>query len=1024
MPLNIPDYHKTLSALHVGCEKPHAYFIPYQDEKTASRGLRGASRYFKSLCGDWDFRYYPSVTEVEDFTAPGFDRAGMDKLTVPKNWQMELNRGYDVPTYRNVEYPYPIDPPHVPDENPCGLYIRDFTVAEETLDGKTVYLTFEGVDSCFYVWVNGTFCAYSQVSHMISEIDVTSLLHAGNNTVAVLVLKWCDGSYLEDQDMWRMSGIFREVYLTAREKTHLVDFFIKTELNPDLSCAKLRMDVTANGSLPLTYRLLSPDGKEIDNGAYTAQGDGVIELAPLKNPALWSDEIPNLYTLLLEAPGEYIAVKVGVRRVEVRDGVVLINNQPVKARGVNRHDSHPILGHATPLEHIRRDIEIMKRHNINMVRTSHYPNDPRFLELCDEYGMYVCDEADIETHGFDYTGCRDVLTDHPDWTEAYVDRAARMLERDKNHACVIMWSVGNESGCGRNHRAESNYFRSRDPQRLIHSEDESLRNLWDKLCSEDPAVSRAAAEDDLYDVESRMYPTLEQMKQIVEKSPRPLYLCEYCHAMGNGPGDLKDYWDLMNSSDRYFGGCVWEFTDHSVFVGDNIYAAPGCTYGGDFGDPSHDGNFCVDGLVYPDRRPHTGLLELKEILKPVEVALGSDEGEVTVTSRRFFAPLNDVTMVWSVECDGKPVLSGHAVLDNKPRESKAYRLFTPGAFQGVCTLNLSFRRNTACIWAEAGYEIGTAQFRLTSEEQTFQCQSGGVVTLEETPKTYTVTDGETVYTFNRVTGMIDAVCDNGTDLLCAPMTPCVWRAPTDNDRVIKGHWQALGLDAAQIKCYSTALAARERDRVSLTADISMSNFAHLPFLHATLTYTVKAGAGLTVTADVKVRESINTTLPRFGMRLTMPEGSEQLRYFGYGPYESYEDKRLACRLSDFRTTATENFEPYVRPQENSAHAGCYFATVMSVAGHGLYFGGKDFSFSASHFSPEQLTRIPHNQELIPEKETTVIIDYRQTGIGSNSCGPDLLPQYRLDERAFSFTFRMKPAFEGDLDPFAEMRTEY
>ena len=714
----------------------------------------------------------------------------------------------------------------------------------------------------------------------------------------------------------------------------------------------------------------------------------------------------------------------GVRNIVVIDGVALINGKPVKLKGVNRHDSHPILGHATPYEHFLEDLMILKRHNVNSIRTSHYPNDPRFYELCDELGFYVCDETDIETHGFQFFKWN-LLTDDPAWEEAYVDRSARMVQRDKNRPCVIMWSVGNESGCGRNHRAQSNYFHTVDPSRLVHSEDESRYITWDNLTSEDPEVAKAAYEDDYIDVESRMYPTLEHMYEIIEKSKRPLYLCEYCHAMGNGPGDLRDYWEVMYSSDRFFGGCVWEYTDHSVAIGENIYANPGYTYGGDFGEIVHDGNFCVDGLVYPDRTPHTGLLELKEIIKPVFVKMGEQQGEVLVTSMRFFEDLSDITMVWNVECDGKSVLAGHIILDNAPRATVAHKLFDAQDFVGICTLNISFRQNKPTAWAPAGYEIGTTQFVLESADApVISHVATTAISLEETAHTFVLTDGESVYTISKTLGLVTSIVDNGTEMLLAPMAPTVWRAPTDNDRNIRHRWAEEGFATEEIKCYGVTLDKNTAEEIVVTASLSMGAAPRRPFLHTSVTYTLVAGAGLTVTCDVKVGEYVKAPLPRFGMKLVMPEGNEQLRYFGYGPHESYLDKNLACRLGDFRTTATKNFEPYVRPQENSAHASCRFASVMSVAGQGLYFTADSFSFSASHFSPAQLTKVKHNYELVPEKETTVIIDYRQAGIGSNSCGPDLLPQYRLSEKAFTFTFRVKPAFEGDLEPFAEMRTQY
>lgn len=1024
MPLGIPDYHKTLATLHDGCEKPHAYFIPYPDRAAADRGNRGASAFVKTLSGNWDFRYYESVDEVEDFLAPGFDRGAMETMPVPRSWQTMLDRGYDVPQYTNVVYPYPVDPPKVPERNPAGLYIRDFRVDASMLDGKRVYLTFEGVDSCFYLFVNGAYCAYSQVSHCTSEIDVTERLHAGSNTVAVLVVKWCDGSYLEDQDMWRMSGIFREVLLVARDSVHVCDFFVKTALNDDLTAAAVTCEVETNGALDVNYTLLSPDGDVLSGGVKRISGRETLDVATLSSPALWSDENPALYTLYIEAGREVIRVPVGVRRVEIREGVILLNGRSVKARGVNRHESHPILGHATPIDHIREDLMILKRHNVNMVRTSHYPNDPRFYELCDEYGIFVCDEADIETHGFQCVGQWNQLTDDPAWEPAYLDRTERMFERDKNHPSIIMWSVGNESGCGRNHRAQSEYFHRVDPSRPVHSEDESAYVNWKLMTSDDAAAAEAAKADTYIDVDSRMYPTLRRMQEIVETSRRPLFLCEYCHAMGNGPGDLAAYWKLMRSDDRFFGGCVWEYCDHSVATGENIYADPHYTYGGDFNEEVHDGNFCVDGLVYPDRKIGTGMLELKEALKPFAVTAGNAVGEVVVESYRYFESLADLDLVWQVREDGELLFSGSVPLDNEPREVKTYRLFSGFTPTGVTTLDMSVRYREPTDFSEAGYEVGAAQLLLSDDRAAVYDRAAVPVTLADTPDALIVSADETVYTFGRHTGLLESLVDNGMEMLLAPMAPTVWRAPTDNDRNIQTKWYAMRLDKAKPEFYEWEAPEVAADRVTLRARIALSVPGLRPRVKMTVAYTVSA-AGLTVACDADVYPAIleQAPLPRFGFRLTMPEGCENVRYFGYGPVESYADKRLAAHLGDFRTTVTENYVPYIRPQENGAHDGCRFAAVSDVGGQGLYFTADTFSLTATHFSPEQLTEKRHHYELVPEHETTVIIDYRQAGIGSNSCGPELLPEYRLSEEHISFTFRLKPVFVGDLDPYRELRTK-
>lgn len=1033
MPFEIPDYHKTLDTLHLGCERPHAYFIPYESAEKAREGERNRSAFFKTLDGTWDFHFYPSVTEVPDFrTAPVTQ---WDKLDVPMNWQNALGRGYDTPNYTNVNYPYPVDPPHVPNENPCGLYSRDFTVSADYLAEKDVMLTFEGVDSCFYLFVNNRFVAYSQVSHTTSEVDITAYIHEGTNNLKVLVLKWCDGSYLEDQDMYRASGIFREVYLLARDRVRIEDIFVKPVLASDFSSATAEIELSVKGRLPLSYRLYDAEERTVTEGTLTAEGKTSFRTAVIGAPHLWSDELPYLYRLELCAGGETISLPVGFRRVEIVGDVVLINGKKVKAKGVNRHDSHPLLGHATPMEHMLRDIMIMKAHNINMVRTSHYPNDPRFLLLCDKYGLYVCDEADIECHGIGIYTYDPRLTNDPAWTAAYLDRAERMLERDKNHPAIIMWSVGNESGPGVNHKAESDYFRTRDGSRLIHAEDESRRAgqadaaLRDgRSVPVDPAAYRA-----YYDVESRMYPPISYVKDYLlnkKKTHKPVFLCEYCHAMGNGPGDLAAYWDLIYKHDRFFGGCVWEFTDHSVAIGDNVYADPHYTYGGDFGDHPHDGNFCVDGLVYPDRRPHKGLKELKQVLKPF--ALSYENGTLTVKSLRHFRDLSDLSLSYTLERNGETIESRTVgAMAIAPERSRRYPLFAADrVFDECTTLTVSVKQNTATPWGEIGAEVGFARFLLSDAVTHTPCGPRGEITLSETEKAYTVRYGETEITVSRVNGLITAIRENGKDMITAPVTPSIFRAPTDNDRTVKADWYAAGYDKATVHAYSV-IAEKTDGEVCIRSELSLGAPAKDPVLKMQLTYTMRPGCAVRVDCHADRFDLRRTAtdaywdenrtfgfpmLPRFGFRFTMPEGCEQVRYFGYGPEDAYEDMNLSSRLAFFRTTVTDNFEPYVRPQENRAHKGTRFADVSSIAGHGLFFGAKSFSFSFSHFTPEQLARTAHNYELVPSRETTVFIDYRNNGIGSRSCGPELEPPYRIDEKEIDFTFFFRPSFVGNESP--------
>ncbi len=1024
------NYHQNPAILHVGCEAPRAYFIPYQNEKTALKGNRNASTRFVSLCGDWDFTFYKSIRDLPDFTAEGFvsDSA---KLNVPRSWQTMLGRGYDTPNYVNVVYPIPVDPPFVPDDNPCGLYSRTVRLHPAMLE-KSVYINFEGVDSCFYLYINGQFVGYSQVSHMTSELEVTKYLHAGDNLIQVLVLKWCDGTYLEDQDKFRWSGIFREVFFLLRDPVHITDIHMRPALNEAYTRGACPTEITINGEALVEYKLLRPNGMQIESGSLYIKEKGTIDFL-VDTPELWSDECPNLYTLLIQCGGETIALRPGFRDIQVKDGVLYFNGRKIKLKGVNRHDSHPHLGSATPLDHMIRDLMIMKQHNVNTVRTSHYPNDPRFPGLCDEYGFYLIDETDMETHGFGAIGNWDELTESEVWTEAFVDRTARMYERDKNHSCVLMWSLGNEFGVGQNQRKMSEYVHARDPKALVHSEDASRRmagRLNGEFKDKTDAEIGTALECDYIDVESRMYPSPDEIRATYFNRKiftKPLFLCEYSHAMGNGPGCLKEYWDLIYSEDRFMGGCVWEFIDHSFAIGDNPVADPHFTYGGDFGDAPHDGNFCVDGLVYPDRRPHTGLMEYKQVIKPFRVeSFDAESGKLTVRNLRYFVDLSDLDFLWSVECNGETVACGRANLPVEPQDTAELTLPVEAwNMEGDRYVTLTAVQNTPTPWGDIGFEVGFEQTAIPSERKApvpmaETMSPYAMIDHTVTADTITVTTATTVYTIDRYKGLPVSIVDQGKEMLSTPIAPTVWRAPTDNDRNIRHQWMNRGYHNAAVKCYACDVTSTDATSVTITAKLSMSSAVQRPFLRLDAVYTFHAEGGVTLSYHAKVDDNA-TFLPRFGVQFLMPEESESLRYYGRGPVESYRDKRHASRQGLFETTVTDHFEHYVRPQENMAHADTRWMLVSSIAGHGLLAvtTGEDFSFNCSHFTPKQLTDTPHDYELVPMKETCVNLDMIQSGIGSNSCGPGLHPRWQLSEKELDFSVRLMPVFANGVDPFEE-----
>ncbi len=985
MPFGVRDYHKELHNVHPGCEVPRSYFIPFHDAKIGAQNAndiedRTKSKFFKSLCGTWNFIFNPKTDEINEL-----DALGKNEITVPMNWQMDLEKGYDDPVYLNTEYPFPVDPPFVPDENVVGVYLRDFEVSDEFSD-KDIYINFEGVDSCFYLFVNNTFAAYSQVSHCTSEINITKFLKKGKNNLKVVVYKWCTGSYLECQDMWRLSGIFRDVYLLYRSKEHISDIWIKTPLSEDLSSGKLVANIEYCGTPGAEYEFYSPEGNLIEKG----YGEKKIEIS-LDSLYLWSDEKPSLYRLCIFSKGEYINIPVGFRKVEIVNKVVLINGKKVKALGVNRHDSHHLLGHATPIEHIKCDLKIIKEHNCNIVRTSHYPNDPRFYLMCDLYGLYVCDETDIETHGMIPWN---KVSDSEEWEEQYLDRANRMFQRDKNHPCVIMWSSGNESGYGKNHEKMASFFREIDPSRMVHYENAAM--FYTK---KDNVVTEVT------DFESRMYPPLAYCDEYCqnENYPTPFFLCEFSHAMGNGPGDIKDYVDKMRQYDNFFGGCVWELTDHSVAIGDR-YRNPKFTYGNDFGDIPQQDNFCTDGLVYPDRKLHVGIREMKQAFVPFEIKGGDVAGEIIFKSFRHFTDFSDHTLFWQVEENGVETICGYSDLDVKAGEEKKIKLFDGDIIQleGVVTLNISVKRTKPSALLKNMSETGFAQIILNDQPIAREKDDLGELVLSQTLDEYVILGEDRSYRISKKTGMITSIVKNGSELLSSPSTLTTWRAPIDNERLDKPKYLKMGFDYAHP--YLRKISAEEKNGVVIvSASISMSSHNRLPVLSVECTYTFDREKDMEI--RMECTRHCDLYLPRFGYVFNLKEGYEQVEYFGMGPYESYVDKCKASRLGVFKTTVDENFENYVRPQENGAHCGSRFVKVTSAWGETFAVSSeKPFSFNASHYTAKQLEMAKHHYELVPMKETQLIIDYAQSGVGSHSCGPELLEKYRFDEKEFTFDF--------------------
>lgn len=1013
-----PDWENLL-VLSRNREPAAATSISYADAETALAGERGASPFFRLLNGQWQFSYWPSPRAVPSGIERNDYLGSWDQIAVPGNWQRQ---GYGRPQYTNIAYPYPVDPPFVPDDNPVGVYQKTWTLPE-AWSGRQVFLHFEGVDSAFTVWLNGQNIGYSQGSHLPSEFDLTAALRLGENSLTVQVCQWSDGSYLEDQDQWRLSGIFRDVSLIARPPVSVRDVRLRTLLDAAYTEAALEITAalrnlgTADGSGTLHAALLDGAGQEVAAQAVGTAALGAGEEATLtaslavSSPKLWSAEEPNLYTLLLtlqDEAGRVLTVErfaVGFRQIEIKQGRLLVNGTAITLCGVNRHDTHPDLGHTTPRAHMLRDIVLMKRHNINCVRTSHYPNDPYWLDLCDEYGLYVIDEADLEAHGFGLDGGDwSELSKNPDWREAYVDRAERMVQRDKNHPSVIIWSLGNESGYGPNHHAMIDAIRALDPGRPIHYE--------------------SAGGDEDYaglDMVSKMYTDVPGLIAEGQKTddPRPFFLCEYAHAMGNGPGSLKEYWETIDLYPRLLGGCVWEWADHGI----RQWTAEGKEwfgYGGDFGDTPNDGNFCIDGLCSPDRVPHPALLELKKVIAPVTAeAVDLQAGTVRVRNRYDFSTLDHLAASWRLVRDGETVQSGTLALPEiKPGADAVLTVPYTRPSSGDAWLDITFSLASDTRWATRGHEIAWAQLALPTE-----AVPASLLTLAEMPplavvegERLTITGENFRLGFDRTTGALTDWQYQDTPLLVSGPALSVWRAPTDNDVRMAAAWRRAGLDRLTSRTFSVAWEQTDRQRVSVTVKTRLAAVSMRPAFSVTYSYTIYgSGDVLLETGVTPLREL--PPLPRLGVEMTLAPGFDQFMWDGLGPHESYPDRRESVKRGVYSGTVAEQFQNYIRPQENGNKSDVRWAALTSGRGMGLLVSAQPLlNVSVHHYTAQDLTAAQHTYDLTPRPETILHLDYAQSGLGSQSCGPGPQPQYLLQPSEVRFAVRLTPFSAEAVSP--------
>lgn len=989
---NLNDLLQNPSLLSINREDGRAYYLPYDNKKAALESNRN-SPYRKMLNGEWNFRYFPRTVDVtEEALLPNYPFT--EKIPVPSNWQMH---GYDIPHYANIEYPYPVDPPFVPLDNPVGIYSRTFTL-DKAWDCKDIYFCCEGVAPCMLLYINGKEAGYTQGSHLPSEFNITPFLKKDENTITILVAKWCDGSYLEDQDFYRLSGIFRDVYLLAREKNHIRDYFVHTELSADYCDATVTVEWELAGSGDVETTLIDSNGHILDSGVNKT----VFQISQVQK---WTAETPTLYHLLLKMGNEVINETFGIRSVQFSDkGELLINGVPILIKGINRHDTHPTNGYVTSYEDMEHDLLQMKKLNINTVRTSHYPNAPEFYHLCDQLGMYVIDETDIETHGFFsrlggkpgfQAYHKEWVCEMPEWRDAFVERAQRMVERDKNRPCVIFWSLGNESGYGSNHDVMSQWIRRRDPSRPIHYEG-----------------ANAADNPDTVDMCSYMYPGINQLKEFCSKAKhRPVLLCEYAHAMGNGPGSIEEYMTMFRTYKNLIGGCVWEWADHVVEKGKKYF------YGGDFGEIPHESNFCADGLVFPNRSFKAGSLNIKQNYRNLFAEYLGD-GQIKINSDYRFRTADETVCV-TLNCDGNQTQLLTQKLHLKAGESTILNvpLNTVECNEGAY-LNVSFLLSQATPWAHQGYETAFEQFILLEKKQSFAATAINTLNVSCDKEYITISGTKFVYRFNKVYGGFESITYNGKEWLASRSTFSVWRAPTDNDHWIKESWGSYndqfrdneGLNLSSMYCYRADLTETTTSKAVIDAQCSISACGKSPIVKFNVKYTITTNGEILHEVQAQVRkEAAADFLPRFGAEYFLKEGSEKIAYYGMGPAENYIDLCAHTYMGWFESTATAEHIPYVRPQENGNHTRVKRVSVTDGNSNAFTVRAKEqMEFSATHFTASDLENAAHEFELTPRKETILRIDYKNSGIGCNSCGPALDEKYQFNDEKFNFTFSVKP----------------
>lgn len=986
-----------------------AHFLTFPSKEKALLNNNRYTHAFKNLNGVWKFMFLDAPEySPEGFFNSDFDVTKMDDITVPGNWQLQ---GYGKMHYSDLWYNFPINPPYVPTENPTGIYKRTFFV-EESYRDKKIIIRFCGVDSAYHLWINGKEVGYSKVARNESEFDITDLIRVGEeNDVTVRVYQWSDGTYLEDQDMWWESGIFRDVELIGVPKDGINDYKVIADLDDEYKNGIFKVEafLRTTKEVNVTFELVDAGENTVFTKTVVAkEGKACIDevIADVNH---WTAETPYLYKLFMtvEDDGQIIEVipqNVGFRNIRLNGETFLVNGVAIKFKGVNRHDYSPQNGRVVSREEIEKDIILMKQFNINAIRTSHYPNSYYLYDLCDEYGMYLIAETDLECHGFELTGDYKWITDDPSWELAYVSRMTRMIERDKNHPAIIFWSLGNESAFGCNFRKMTDVAHEMDPTRLVHYEG-------------DFDVESA-------DVYSTMYTWIENpkkpylMKDIIEKSKKPHIHCEYCHAMGNGPGNLKDYQDLVYAHDKLQGGFVWEWFDHGIesFTesGEKYYR-----YGGDFGDDPSNKDFCIDGLIMPDRTPSPGLYEYKKVIEPITTtAVDIQKGIINLLSRYDFANLDRFNLVYKVMEDGVILQTGFmAVPSIEARANKDITLpydlsaikVKPGAHYYV---NISYQLREDTSYASSGHELATAQFELPLYKEGIVVRPEGILNVEKEHTTLHVKGANFSLDFNLVNGNLMNIVRDGMQVLSKGPRLTLWRAPISNDMEIIDKLKKVYFLHLEHEVVMNIDYHMEGNILKVEVDTINSTTNSAWHFKTKYVYTVCPSGDILIDVEGTPSGRVDLApdmLPRIGVSMHLDKSMEHVRYFGMGPGENYADSKEAAQMGLYANTVDGLFTNYVIPQENGNHMGCKWVSMTNDRGMGLLASTEgDFNFSASWYEDKDLDDAKHTCDLVKRDYIVFNVDYKQNALGTNSCGQWQLDKYRTKFEDFKLSFRLTP----------------